>query len=709
MLALILNAQQYNYPNPGTGSWIVPDGVNMITVYCWGAGGAGGNAKNLGVPPIFNGSGGSGGSGGFNKAVNYSVVPGQIINFTVGAGGQYDPNYQSTNPGGGVGGGTSVSTNSINIVSATGGAGGGKVNTNNLPAINGTAGSPSGNNGSNTAGGSSTYTSTAPYLLGMAPQWGGGSIASGAGGNNGTVATTTGASNGANGNNRGGGGGGGSVKENNIIPSLQAHGGNGGNGAVVICARKLALNETNLNWNCIDVNGFCPVKYIQLAGNYLLSSIIVTPPAGYIVSNTASFTTFGTSTSPLSISVSGGLQYDIGTTLYVKLQSTATPGQFNGNLTVACSGTPGVTTKSVALNAVVSQIPNASLTLSGNNSFCQGDSVIITSANNSGYTYQWSNTGNIVVGSTNTFTAYSSGNYSVIISDNLGCSVTSSTITVIEMPLPIATITSDNELTYCVGQQIQNILSVNSAANYLWNTGDTIQSIVATSPGVFSVNIFDANGCQNTDSIQITVNPLPNVNAGNDQTICQGETLSLAGNGATTYSWNNGITNNVAFSPTQSNDYIVIGTDIDGCQDSDTVIVTVNSNSSSQLTETAVSSYILNGQTYTQSGTYTQVIPNAAGCDSTITLNLTINSSGLDELINDAILIFPNPANNQINIEYDGQIQKLEIVDFKGAKVYSSTENKKVYALPTNIETGYYMLVMSTDEGAFRKELMIQR
>jgi hypothetical protein len=45
----------------------------------------------------------------------------------------------------------------------------------------------------------------------------------------------------------------------------------------------------------------------------------------------------------------------------------------------------------------------------------------------------------------------------------------------------------------------------------------------------------------------------------------------------------------------------------------------------STITQSACSSYSLNGQTYTQSGTYTQVRTNVTGCDSTITLNLTIN------------------------------------------------------------------------------------
>ena len=50
---------------------------------------------------------------------------------------------------------------------------------------------------------------------------------------------------------------------------------------------------------------------------------------------------------------------------------------------------------------------------------------------------------------------------------------------------------------------------------------------------------------------------------------------------------------------------------------------------------------------------------------------------GVNENIMSAISIYPNPANSQISIAYEGQIQKVEIMDAKGAKVYSSNENKK--------------------------------
>ena len=52
---------------------------------------------------------------------------------------------------------------------------------------------------------------------------------------------------------------------------------------------------------------------------------------------------------------------------------------------------------------------------------------------------------------------------------------------------------------------------------------------------------------------------------------------------------------------------------------------------------------------------------------------------------------------------------KVEILDLKGAIVYSSIEPKNELNLPQNIQTGYYTVVIQTAEGVVRKELMIQK
>ncbi|MFN5734656.1 MAG: LamG domain-containing protein [Flavobacteriales bacterium] len=122
------------------------------------------------------------------------------------------------------------------------------------------------------------------------------------------------------------------------------------------------------------------------------------------------------------------------------------------------------------------------------------------------------------------------------------------------------------------------------------------------------------------------------ISAGSDQSICSGDNVILNGAGGANYQWNNNVVDGQAFAPAQSNAYVVTAQDTLGCTGTDTVVVTVLENATSTLTETALDSYTLNGQTYTQSGTYTQTLTAANGCDSTITLNLTLNFTGMDEL-----------------------------------------------------------------------------
>lgn len=69
---------------PGSGSIIIPDGVDSVTAKIWGGGGAGGSASNDLIP--FQSRGGGGGGGGF-AMVKKKVLVGQILSFTIGAGG----------------------------------------------------------------------------------------------------------------------------------------------------------------------------------------------------------------------------------------------------------------------------------------------------------------------------------------------------------------------------------------------------------------------------------------------------------------------------------------------------------------------------------------------------------------------------------------------------------------------------------------------
>jgi hypothetical protein len=171
-----------------------------------------------------------------------------------------------------------------------------------------------------------------------------------------------------------------------------------------------------------------------------------------------------------------------------------------------------------------------------------------------------------------------------------------------------------------------------SQNQFLWSNGSTNDSIWITPLLTQYINLnYENCGISQSDSILVTVSSFT-PSAGADQSICSGDPVTLNGSGGSTYQWNNNVVDGQAFTPNQSANYVLNGTDSLGCQGTDTVVVTVLENAVSTLTQTALDSYTLNGQTYTQSGTYTQTVPAANGCDSTITLTLTLNFTGMEEL-----------------------------------------------------------------------------
>ena len=272
-------------------------------------------------------------------------------------------------------------------------------------------------------------------------------------------------------------------------------------------------------------------------------------------------------------------------------------------------------------------------------------------------------------------------------------------------------------------QEIEALYNQGNLSTW-WSDGTTNQSSIQVHPSqttTYSVIVSDGVGSC-TDSITIQVNN-PQINAGSDLSVCEGETATLTATGADTYAWDNGVINGQPFTPTVDGYYTVVGTDTLGCSNTvsvfldvlqptsstispvscDTYIapdnevytnsgqytaiipntagcdstitinLTVNNSTSSNQTVTGMGSYTwhVNGQTYTESGFYTSIIGNSEGCDSTITLNLTISSSSLQENSVD-FSIYPNPISNYVTIQtfFDSK-QEFRIIDPIGRVLFS--------------------------------------
>ena len=128
--------------------------------------------------------------------------------------------------------------------------------------------------------------------------------------------------------------------------------------------------------------------------------------------------------------------------------------------------------------------------------------------------------------------------------------------------------------TICIGEKV--VLNASGGKNYSWDNG--IFQNVAFEPKeskTYTVSSTNESGCKSTSSVFVKVNLLPIINAGEDQTIFQGETTKLSASGGYTYTWNNKVIQGELFIPDSSKIYKVIGTDFNGCSNSDEIFIKV--------------------------------------------------------------------------------------------------------------------------------------
>ena len=210
------------------------------------------------------------------------------------------------------------------------------------------------------------------------------------------------------------------------------------------------------------------------------------------------------------------------------------------------------------------------VTAINNGPMCVGGNVDITGGG--AVTYSW-DTG-LGAGITHNVSPAATTTYTVTGTDANGCINTANTNVVVN-PLPIVGAGADQ--IFCVGPNAT--LSGTGAATYVWDNG-VVDGVAFTPPlgtTTYTVTGTDANGCVNTDQVDITVNPLPIIDAGADDAICITGNINITATGGATYVWDNGLgagaTHNV--SPAVTTTYTVTGTDANGCVNTDQVQITV--------------------------------------------------------------------------------------------------------------------------------------
>jgi hypothetical protein len=357
---------------------------------------------------------------------------------------------------------------------------------------------------------------------------------------------------------------------------------------------------------------------------------------------------------------------------------------------------------------------------------CNGNSSAVLSATVNGgqapYTYTWLPAG----GNSSITTALGAGVYTLNVTDN-NSQITSSTFTVTQPGVISGSVSAQTNVT-CFGSSngSATITPIGGTApfSYTWTpTGGNTTIATGLSAGVYTCTIGDNNNCP-TGNVVVTVTAPAAISATASSTsICPGNTVSLSGTGATSYTWSGSVVDGAAFTPTASASYTVSGTNsITTCTGSAVVNVTVNpsptiSVSGSTICAGTTATISPSGAaTYTFSGGSAVVSPSAttvytvsgtsaAGCaanSATVTIVVTTCAGIQNKLADDlSITIYPNPSNGQFTIDAGNlDLNWIEVKDATGKILISKAIKNSIVELNLlNYPNGVYFIKVNASHG----------
>jgi PKD repeat protein len=224
--------------------------------------------------------------------------------------------------------------------------------------------------------------------------------------------------------------------------------------------------------------------------------------------------------------------------------------------------------------------------------FCSGEDAVIGSAPEAGITYQWSpatdlsasNQSSVSANPTNGGDIPMEIEYVLTASTSPTCFSTDTVIVTVN-PVPVPSV---NNPIICLGESAQlEATATTSPIDFEWTTHIDLSCTNCNNPTVtpttttsYSVTATNQYGCEATAQSTVTVNPLPVVDAGTDQTVCdQPIPFDLTGTPAGgMWSGSPNVTIGGTFTPNGAEVAEMVYTYIDpvtNCENSDTVIITV--------------------------------------------------------------------------------------------------------------------------------------
>ncbi|MNK24859.1 Protease 1 precursor [compost metagenome] len=289
------------------------------------------------------------------------------------------------------------------------------------------------------------------------------------------------------------------------------------------------------------------------------------------------------------------------------------------------------------------------------------------------------------------------GSYTIVLTSAAGCVSNSITGSLIDPGAPTPPVITASSTVLCPGESVT--LTSSYPGGNTWSTTATASSISVITAGSYTVQVTNA-GCSSTSAPVVITNAAPfSVNAGSDQSVCSGTSVTLTGisTGSPALDWSNGVQNAVSFVPATTTTYTLTGTDGNGCELTDQVTITVNPNPTVGLQAfgqvcTYNPAFVLTGGTPlggTYSGTgvsggnfnpsvsgagsfpITYSFEDANGCSGTAQSTIVVDAClSIGENDQWTMSVYPNPAVGKIEIASDVPYSNLKMTDAQGKLIF---------------------------------------
>lgn len=276
---------------------------------------------------------------------------------------------------------------------------------------------------------------------------------------------------------------------------------------------------------------------------------------------------------------------------------------------------------------------SASATPTGCGASCNGTANVTISGGSAPYTILWSNGA-----TTATVSNLCAGVYTVQVTDNGGCTISSqATVTNGASSINVS-ITSSNETCAgaCDGSLTTSASGGTSPYSYLWSDNSNQVNISNQCPGTYSVTVTDQNGCSGTTSGTIAAGtPIPDatIQTTGPFSTTDSPVQFTANSPGGTWSSNCGTCMSASgvFNPQnagQGTYQICYTTGLGACSDQDCKNIVVTGCTPQATSESHSicpgDTYTFNGQDFSAAGAYPFVFTDQSGCDSTHTLSLSV-------------------------------------------------------------------------------------